>query len=139
MAAKRLLVETYEYDVGSSIPDKDLEAYQKWVYAEKHNMQLSEGRISGDPVKLPKAVAQAAERVKEHRKQCNYCLRGFPWRSRIVDAESGEVVFEIPRACQTRWHADRYGQRFIKRYEKYGSFTEVPLGPQVSVGSQDDE
>lgn len=64
---------------------------------------------------------------KKNRQQILY---KYYWTAYIVDAEKDEVVFEIPQVCASEFVAMRKALRYIKRYEKTGSFE--GNGPGIS-------
>ena len=116
-----LIVEAYKLDYVDFLPEeKEVNEYPSLT------IKLKSGKLS------PKEQ-KTYDFVKKRRKYREWVQTGFAWTARLVDAVSGETVFEVPRLCQSRWHADRYGRRFITRYEQTGKF-DVPLGTQLKVG-----
>lgn len=58
------------------------------------------------------------------KRQQQAISRGFDWSVRIVDAESGEVVYSPPLHSASRIAVQRRGERLVERYNRTGSFTD---------------
>lgn len=120
----RPIVETYQ-----TKPD-DFQPTAEQIHA-LNICRLADKEV-GDP-KMEKLIAEAkasvtdecrdlAEQCKRLRKRAAYSSKGFCWHARIVDARSGETLHDSSVAWQTRDHADRCGQRLIRRFKKTGSW-----------------
>lgn len=121
------IVETYEVDPKDyDLTEEEMVFYKSYLLKNK----AGEGQSKEDEEK-------AAE-LKQKRKFQSYVLNGYNWSARVVNTDTNEVFFDVPRLCQSRWHADRYGRRFIKRYEETGDFN-TPLGPQIVLSEPEEK
>ena len=101
----RPIVETYQ------TKPEDFEPSPEQIAAYKQ--KLENGQES-----------KPAAECKQLRRQANYSRAGWCWHARILDARTGDLLFDSPLAWKSREYADRHGQRLIRRFKQTGSWTE---------------
>jgi hypothetical protein len=124
------IVETYQTKPEDFTPSKEqLDAHVLCCLADKEfdSVDVAEAKAA-----VTDELRELAEECKQLRRRSNYSAMGFCWQARIVDARTGEVLFDSPMAYKQRDKADRNGQRLIDRWRKTKSWTQ-PQGVGVSI------